>query len=180
MSYVRAAITVPDHLGEDRHPLANPARLLFAFGTAASACGDDTAAHDAWKQAAQAVGDFAEMTPHGYSQNTYYSVLAAREIGENDLAESLIQGLADHADRLAATPATIDYFATSLATVLLFDESPSQRRDLTVNLLRGQVSLLTGDQERARLAVAEVLHKDPTHELALELNNRLVPSGTFS
>jgi hypothetical protein len=132
-----------------------------------------------WKQAAHAVGDFVDMAQLTYSENTYYSVLAAREIGENRLADSLTVGLASYVEQLSTTPAATDYFATSLPTVLLFDESPERRRQLTVDLLDAQVGLLTDDQERSQRAVARVLRADPTHELALELTGRLERTGSL-
>ena len=39
-------------------------------------------ATQAWQEAAAAVGDFAAMSPQAYSENTYFSVLAARRLGE--------------------------------------------------------------------------------------------------
>ena len=40
VSHVQAAIHSPASLGEARHPLANPARLLLALGDAFDAAGD--------------------------------------------------------------------------------------------------------------------------------------------
>ena len=37
-----------------------------------------------WRAAAEARGDFADMAPQAYSENTYFSVLAARRLGDDD------------------------------------------------------------------------------------------------
>ncbi|HEY0218007.1 MAG TPA: tetratricopeptide repeat protein, partial [Cellulomonas sp.] len=112
--HAEAALQPPENLGEARHPLANPAQLLLALGTAAQADGDDRAARGWWTQAADASGDFAGMSPQPYSENTWFSVLAARAVGDLDRAAALTRGLAAYVDQLASTPAGVDYFATSL------------------------------------------------------------------
>ncbi|MGC7101729.1 hypothetical protein ACPZ19_44250 [Amycolatopsis lurida] len=119
--YVEAALNPPELLGETRHPLAVSA------------------------------GDFAEMSPSAFSENTYFSILAARRLGESDHADELVTGLARHAEQLAKTPAVIDYFATSLPSLMLFDEDPQRRLDLTVTLLHGQLTP-AGRRSRRRTA----------------------------
>ena len=76
----------------------------------------------------------------------------------------------------ARTPAVIDYFATSLPSLLLFDDDPQRRRDLLVGVLRAQLALLDDDLDRADTEVAGVLAADPSHELALDLRHHLEPS----
>jgi tetratricopeptide (TPR) repeat protein len=179
VAQIEAALVPPPTLGEARHPLANPARLLLALGDAASALDPERAA-DAWRRAAAAVGDFTEMSPQTYSENSYFSVLAARRLGEDAFAERLVAGLAEHVNRLAATPATVDYFATSLPVLLLFDDDPQHRRDLTVSLIRAQLAVLAGDLTEARRLLDTVLAADPSHELALDLDRGLQPTGSMT
>ena len=175
-----AALLPPDHLGEARHPLANPAQILLALGTAAQAVGDDRRAAECWRQAARASGDFGGMAPLAYSENTYYSVLAARAAGDLDRAEALTAGLAAHVERLAATPATVDYFATSLPALLLFDEDLQARQDLALEVQRAQLALLADDEAGASDHLDRVLRADPSHELALDLQPRLEPVRSMS
>jgi tetratricopeptide (TPR) repeat protein len=178
--HAEAALQPPDHLGEARHPLANPAEILLALGTAAHATGDDRRAAECWHQAAGATGDFGGMAPLPYSENTYYSVLAARAVGDLDRAATLTNGLADHVERLATTTATVDYFATSLPELLLFDDDPQRRQDLAVELQRGQLALLAGDEVGARDHLDRVLRADPSHQLALDLQPRAEPVRSMS
>lgn len=142
LAHAEAALAVPAHLGEERHPLANRAPLLLAVGLAAQACGDEGYARRCWREAADAVGDFTAMAPRAYSENTYASVLAARALGDDDLARTLTDGLAEHVRELAATPAETDYFATSLPTVLLFEDDPQRRADQALERLREQLDVL--------------------------------------
>lgn len=173
VGHVEQALDPPASLGEARHPLANPARLLLLAGDAYAAAGDSERAADAWNRAARAVGDFSGMAPQPYSENTYFSVLAARAVGNDELAVTLVDGLAGHAKRLAETPARIDYFATSLPNLLLFDEDPQRAQDLLVGLIRAQLALLTDDRESSVVELDAILAVDPSHEAALDLYREL-------
>lgn len=171
--HIDRALRPPASLGEARHPLANPSQLLLLSGDAAAAVGDQESARQAWRRAARTVGDFSGMAPQPYSDNTYFSVLAARAIGEHDQAVGLVDGLADHAKRLAETPAKIDYFATSLPNLLLFDEDPQRARDLLVGLIRAQLAVLIDDLDTAAGELDDVLNLDPSHEAAHDLRRDL-------
>ena len=173
VNHARSALDTPESLGEARHPLANPAQLLLALGNALEADNDPEGAARCWRRAAEARGDFNEMTPRSYSENTYYSVLAAQRLAEMAYAEELMTGLAAHTELLARTPAKIDFFATSLPALLLFDDDPQQRQDLLVELLRAQFALLAGNHAGALRHLNTVLGADPSHELALDLAGRL-------
>jgi hypothetical protein len=140
--HARAALDPPETLGEARHPLANCADLWLMLGDAHAAQGDADAARDAWTRAATAEGDFQEMSTRPYSEMTYFSALAWRRLGEEDRAVRLTDGLAAYAVELAATPATIDYFATSLPTMLLFTDDIQARRDATAAFLADRVAAL--------------------------------------
>jgi len=178
--HARSALEIPESLGEARHPLANPAQLLLVLGTALEADNDPDGAVRCWREAAEARGDFSEMSPRSYSENTYYSVLAARRLGETEYADEVVSGLVAHTELLARTPAKIDYFATSLPALLLFDDDPQARQDLAVELLRAQLALLAGDRAQARRHLDTVLGADPSHELALDLARRLEHSRSLS
>jgi hypothetical protein len=97
-----------------------------------------------------------------------------------DYADDLMTELAAHTELLARTPAKIDYFATSLPALLLFDDDPQVRRDLVVELLRAQLALLADDRAGARRHLDTVLGTDPSHELALDLARRLEHIGSLS
>jgi len=174
---ILAAIDSPDFLGERRHPLENPAPLFLALGDAYAGTGDDDSATEAWQAAAAAVGDFTSMSPRSYSEKTYFSVLAARRLGADDLADTLVAGLSQYVAELATRPATIDYFATSLPTLLLFHDDPQRQRDLEIDVLRAQLALLTGDVAAADQLDA-VLTADPSHALALDLRRDLATRST--
>jgi hypothetical protein len=120
------------------------------------------------------------MSPRAYSENTYFSVLAARRVGNTDAADQLVTGLEAYIEDLARTPAKIDYFATSLPSLLLFDDDPQRRQDVEVELLRAQVALLADEQATALRLLDTILLADPSHELALDLRHSIQPTGSLS
>ena len=132
---LEAAVALPTSLGEARHPLANTAELDLARGDAFAAAGRHDEARAAWRAAADADGDFASMATQAYSRQTIFSILALRRLGEDEAAVELIGRLERHIGDLASTPAQIDYFATSLPTMLLFTDDPQNARDAEVRLL---------------------------------------------
>lgn len=173
--HLEAALEPPESLGEARHPLASPAPLLLALGDAAAAAGDSSRARAAWAEAASATGDFAQMAPIEYSESTYYSILAAQRLGDTARAETLIAGLADHARKLALNPAKIDYFATSLPTLLLFHDDPARQQDRTRTVIEAQLAILSGRPDSAARLLEALLVERPGHEPAVDLVRDLQP-----
>ena len=142
LGWLDSAIASPASLGEARHPLANPARLQLLRGDALAALGRADEAAIAWEHAASFRGDFQAMGVQDYSEQSCYSALALGNLGRTEEAGRLADGLAGHIEELAATPAAIDFFATSLPTMLLFTEDPQEVRNRTVARLRAQLGAL--------------------------------------
>ncbi len=178
IAHLEAALEPPALLGETRHPLASPAQVLLALGDAYAADDDEASALQAWQAAAAAAGDFAGMTPTAYSENTYFSILAARRSGDHERADSLVLGLTDHARTLRETPARIDFFATSLPTLLLFHDDPQRQQDLSLRVIEAELACLAGSPEAAIARLEGVLATDPGHELALDLIRSLTTVGS--
>ena len=173
---IEAALEPPQRLGEARHPLANPSELCLTLGDALAVLApDDPAAQAAWARAAESAGDFQEMSPASYSESTYFTIVACRRLGEADRANALTRGLAEHVAHLEATPARIDYFATSLPELMLFDDDPQRRQDASAKTMRAQLAVLADDLDAAERLLAEVLADDPARDGALDLRNLIRP-----
>jgi len=142
VALLEAALRLPRSLGEARHPLANIALLDLALGDAYAAAGRQDEALARWTRAAEADGDFTGMQTRAYSAQTYYSILALGRLGRSERAQALTRSLAEYADALEAEPASIDYFATSLPTMLLFNDDPQNQRDREVSDLRDKLRRL--------------------------------------
>ena len=163
------ALSAPENLGEARHLLANRSDLLFWLGEARAAAGDTPAARAAWLEAATFKGDFQDMSVRAFSELTYFSALAWKRLGDTASSRRLLRALLAHARALEKQPAKIDYFATSLPTMLLFDDDLQARQTTTARFLQAQARLGLGDKKRARALLSDVLRRDPTHALAADL-----------
>ena len=136
------ALTPPRTLGEARHPLANTADLYLMLGEAFAASGDEPSARVAWTEAASASGDFTGMRTHPFSVKTFSSIRALRRLGRDAEADQLVDAVRRYVADLRETPATIDFFATSLPTLLTFHEDPATSRDRLVRALESELALL--------------------------------------
>ncbi|MCU1470454.1 MAG: Tetratricopeptide repeat protein [Glaciihabitans sp.] len=136
------ALVLPHNLGEARHPLANNAELHLALGDALFTAGRLAEATESWRSAAESEGDFNSMATQAYSRQTVFSILALRRLADNSRADRLTSLFRKHINDLASTPARIDYFATSLPTMLLFTDDPQTARNDEVAALRDMLRRL--------------------------------------
>jgi hypothetical protein len=164
-----AALTAPENLGEAKHLLANDSDVQLWLGRAAAAAGDRKNARACWEAAAKFKGDFQEMSVRAFSEMTYYSALAWQELGRAEKAAKLLRELLAFARKLETTPAKIDYFATSLPTMLLFEDDLQDRAQTRALFLQAQAWLGLGRTSNARALLGNVLRRDPNHPLAADL-----------
>lgn len=169
VAHLDAALDPPASLGEERHPLANAAALHLARGDALAATGDPAGARHAWERAAAEGGDFRDMASEPFSEATLHTVLALRRLGRDDRADELADRWREHLDRWAEEPATVDYFATSLPSMLLFTEDPGQAKRIRVLVMRAELLLDAGDPGCAERLLERVLEQDRSHPVALDL-----------
>ena len=71
-------------------------------------------------------------------------------------------------ERLARTPAKIGYFATSLPTMLLFDDDLQFRQETTALFLQAQAHWGLGQKSKAKGLLQKILRRDPNHALAAD------------
>ena len=164
-----AALTAPNNLGEAKHLLANQSDIQYWLGCALAANGDPKQARQHWLAAASFKGDFQEMSVRGFSEMTYYSALASEKLGQRAKAKKLFRDLLAYAQQLQKTKAKIDYFATSLPTMLLFDDDLQFRQETTALFLQAQAWLGFANKAKAKALLRKVLQRDPNHALAADL-----------
>jgi tetratricopeptide (TPR) repeat protein len=169
----QAALESPANLGEAKHLLANQSNIYFWLGTAHAAQGQAGAAQACWQRASRYLGDFQEMSVKPYSEMTLYSALALRKLGRTAEADGLLKGLLSYAEGLLAIEAKIDYFATSLPSMLLFEEDLAEKNRIVSQLLQAQAALGLGDTESATAILRQVLADDPNHAAAHDLQEEL-------
>ena len=172
-SCFESALRSPENLGEAKHLLANQSDVHYWLGVAREALGQRRAARAHWLAAATFKGDFQDMRVQSFSKMTCFSALAWKRLGQKARAEKLLRDLLAYAERLEISPAKIDYFATSLPAMLLFDDDIQFRQKTTALFLQAQARLGLGRQEEARRLLATVLKRDPNHALASDLQEAL-------
>jgi len=169
IQHFEASLLAPENLGEAKHLLANQSDIHYWLGCAFAANHQTDQAHLHWKIASEAKGDFQAMSVRTFSEMTYFSALALAKLGRKAESNQLLRGLLAYAGRLAKEPATIDYFATSLPTMLLFDDDLNARQQTTARFLAAQARLGLGQKIAAKKLLREVFTLDPNHALAADL-----------
>ncbi|ROS61272.1 uncharacterized protein DUF5107 [Frigoribacterium sp. PhB160] len=159
---VEGALTPPASLGEARHPLATTAELHLALGDALAAAGDDDGARTAWAEASRATGDFAGMATQAFTERSGAVVTALVRLGDAEGARALLDEFDAYVDELGRTPGEVDYFATSLPSLLLFHDDPQDVRDAEVAVLRRTVSGLRADLDGEPAPTDRATPADPT------------------
>jgi tetratricopeptide (TPR) repeat protein len=171
--FFAAALHAPENLGEANHPLANQSHIYYWLGTAQDAAGDAKAAHESWERAAPNRGDFQQMRVTSFSELTLYNALAMARLGRRDEATDLLRSLLVHAETLKTEIPKIDYFATSLPQMLLFDEDAEKRNVVAAAFLEAQARLGLGEVENGRRLLDHVLEVDRNHAGAADLLSEL-------
>jgi tetratricopeptide (TPR) repeat protein len=165
-TWAEKAVADPEHLGEAKHLHAALADIHWHLGQAADLAGDQVAAQRWFTAAAEARKDFSDMAVQAVSRMTIYQALALRDLGRHGEAEAACQRLEDHARRLTSTPATIDYFATSLPDLLVFSVDPNLRQGVQAAFLAAGAAVARGG---GRAELEHVLTLDASHQEAAAL-----------
>jgi tetratricopeptide (TPR) repeat protein len=163
------ALDIPSSLGEARHLLTNQSDIRYWLGAAYAMLGNAERAREEWTAAATFQGDFQQMSVQRFSPATYYSALAWKRLGCEVEANQLLDELLAYACEWQDTPAKIDYFATSLPTMLLFEDDIQARQKTAALFLMAQAHAGRGEARQARRMLEEILSRDPRHGAAAEL-----------
>jgi tetratricopeptide (TPR) repeat protein len=149
----------PQNLGEGKHLLTPENELHFLRGQCFSALGDGRDAAAWYRRAAEPQGD--PDAPAG--DGPYWQALALRALGEPVLADERLVALAEAAAAQAADEVRIPYFATSLPTLLLFDDDLSERAHQEARYLAGLALLGQGRRTAAAGRFRRLLQVRPDH-----------------
>jgi len=171
VSHFESALNTPLNLGEAKHLLANQSDIHYWLGVALDFSGQKKSARTHWLAAANFKGDFQAMSVRAFSEMTYYSALACKKLGQAARANKLLRDLLAHAKKLAKTPAKIDYFATSLPTMLIFDGNLQFQQKTTALFIEAQARMGLGERTTSGRLLRKVLRRDPNHALAADFLN---------
>jgi tetratricopeptide (TPR) repeat protein len=161
LDHFEAARKYPENLGEGKHLLTLERDLDYLSGLAMRMLGDLTEASRYWESAA------VKLPAIGVS--SYYQALALRELGREEEAEAVFAALVEFANDQMRKEIKIDYFATSLPNLLLFDDDLIRRNRNEMMFLVALGNLGLGAEEPAVRQLQIVLREDPNHLLAAEV-----------
>ncbi len=164
-----AALHPPLNLSEAKHLLANQSDIYYWVGVAYQRDGKTQEAQSWWQRAARQKGDFQQMSVRAFSEMSYWSAMALQQLGETKEADELLRSIHAYSIELEATTPKIDYFATSLPSMLLFEEDLARRNTIEARFLRAQA--LAGMKKTAESAqlLNNVLSEDRNHSGAADL-----------
>jgi hypothetical protein len=109
------------------------------------------------------------MSVLAVSDMTYWRGAALERLKQPEQAEQVFRQIAAHADELELPEPKIDYFATSLPTMLLFHEDLEQRNRVLAAFLRAQATYGVDGAEAAIPLLRAVLALDSNHAGASDL-----------
>jgi tetratricopeptide (TPR) repeat protein len=164
-----SAWNLPESLGEAKHLLMNLSMIDYWLGAAYAASRDDSQAILHWERAAMVRADFQQMQVHSISDTTFWSGKALDRLGRNDEASKVFQEIYDYSLKLEGQTSQIDYFATSLPTMLLFEEDLDLRQKISARFLRAQALLGLGRTSEGSALLDEVRTLDANHSGAADL-----------
>ncbi len=159
----------PRNLSEAKHLLMSLNMVDYWKGKAYSALGQGEQAQRFWERAANRRGDFQGMQVQAISETSYWSALALRALGRTVESQELLHSIEAYASALEKELPKIDYFATSLPTMLLFNEDLQDRQNITALFLRAQAQLGLGNAAEAKRLLQEVQARDRNHTGAIDL-----------
>lgn len=180
IEFFQSALTPPEHLGETWHLLANQSEIYYWLGLASLQTGDASRARRAWEKAAAFRGDFQAMSVQPISEMTYWSALALRCLDRHEEAQELFRRIESYSRELEAQIPKIDYFATSLPAMLLFEEDLLRRNLVNAELLRAQAYSGLGRSTEAINLLQAVLEIDSNQLCAASLLQDLMGQGSIS
>ena len=129
LAHATAAFETPENLGEAYHPLQSKADVACLRGDALRALGRGEEVTRAYTEAADEQGDFVAMAVTAHSELSYWRGYALAALGRGEEARALFRSMQQYAEARLATPAKIDYFATSLPLLLVFEDDLDAVKD---------------------------------------------------
>jgi tetratricopeptide (TPR) repeat protein len=163
--HLEVAMRYPETLGEGRHLLTSEHDLHYHLALAFDALGNKDRAREELTIAADPrPSQQPPMVPVPLlSEATYWRALALRRQGNGAAAKQLLEDLRAAAQRQGRAEVRIDFFATSLPSMLLFEDDLARGNRAQSRYLEGLAHLGLGSPELARVAFDEALDLAPNH-----------------
>ena len=167
--FFEAILSPPKNLGEAKHLLANWADVYFWIGVSYADQDRSAEAAQAWQLATRQSGDFQQMSVRSISDMTFWTGMAYARLGFANHAREIFQKIYDYSLELEQQIPRIDYFATSLPAMLLFENDLAAQNQVDAKFLRAQALLGMNREAEAKHLLDEVLQLDRNHPRASDL-----------
>lgn len=154
----------PDTLGEKYHPLQAVAHINYWKGMACLQMGDAAQAQAYFKESAEEEGDFVEMSVSSYSELTYFRFLSLQQLNKQEEAQALLEAMKRYAITKMAQEVTIDYFATSLPLMLVFDDDIQLRNTIDAKYLLALAERGLGNKDASEKLLKEINAMNTMHQ----------------
>jgi tetratricopeptide (TPR) repeat protein len=161
LQHFEAARKYPENLGEGKHLLTLERDLDYLAGLATEQLGVTELAGRYWNAAA------APLSAPGF--HSYFQALALQALGKREAAREVLSSLSDFARTQLQIKPKIDYFATSLPNLLLFDDDLDKRNRIDSILLGALAKHGLGEVESAVRNLQQLNAEDPNHLLVAEM-----------
>jgi tetratricopeptide (TPR) repeat protein len=161
LNHFETARRYPENLGEGKHLLTLERDLDYFSGLAAEQFGDGDLARSYWNAAA------APLSAVGIP--SWFQAQALRQLDNERAAQDVFTTLAECARQQMAKEPKIDYFATSLPNLLLFDDDLVKRNRIESLVLTALARNGLGDDASALEQLQQVIVEDPNHIFAIEM-----------
>ena len=109
------------------------------------------------------------MQVQSISEMTFWSAMALRRLTRDEEARAIFKKIYDYSMELEQQTPKIDYFATSLPAMLLFEEDLMERQNITALFLRAQALLGLVKEAEAMELLQQVHSLDQGHSGAIDL-----------
>ncbi len=169
LEYFEKSISTPDNLGEKYHPLQAVAHINYWKGMAFKALGKTEEANSCFLESKNEEGDFIDMAVSSCSELSYYKALSLIELGESIKAQNLFTAIKEFGEAKLKEKVQIDYFATSLPLLLVFEDDIQKRNTIDAKYLIALAELGSGAKISAINMLKEVLQLNSMHVGAKDL-----------
>ena len=169
LEFFNKSFDTPDNLGEKYHPLQAVAHINYWKGMAHKALGNTVEANKHFMASTKEEGDFIDMAVSAYSELTYYSALSLEELGKKSEAQKLFEDLKHFGEKKLKEDVKIDYFATSLPLLLVFEDDLEKRNKCDSMFLIALAEIGLNKMAQATSLLNDILYTNTSHTGANEL-----------
>lgn len=155
LTHLSNAREYPHNLGEGKHLLTPETHLDYFSGVALSQMGRREESRQFWSRAAGAEGPLNWMA--------YYKAVSLQALDRRAEASQLLTEMRAFATAQMRANPKVDYFATSLPNLLLFEDDLQKRNQVDCLFLLALAELGNGNIERSSVLLNELLSLDGNH-----------------